>query len=224
MTTTTASILSRVSSILADVGNIRWSQAELIGWLNDGQREVVLHKPTAYVKSVATATVLGTRQTLPADGIQLIDVTRNMGLLGLTPGRSISLIERNTLDALIPDWHSAKTDINAKHYVYSVMDPKTYFVYPPSLGTSQVELVYGALPANATLEGVISLDDIYQTALIDVILYRAFSKDAEYAADPARAAFHYNAFLSALGSRDKAENIANPNLVARTNYGVGMPR
>ena len=43
------------------------------------------------------------------------------------------------------------------------------------------------------------LDDIYINPIIDFMLYRCFSKDAEYAANSNRAAGHYNAFLQQLG-------------------------
>ena len=47
--------------------------------------------------------------------------------------------------------------------------------------------------------GSISLPDIYANALCDYILYRAFTKDAEYAGNATRAAGHYSVFANALG-------------------------
>ena len=48
------------------------------------------------------------------------------------------------------------------------------------------------------MTGNISVVDTYANALMDYILYRAFSKDAEFAANAARATAHYGAFSSAM--------------------------
>ena len=46
-------ILSRVRDTLQDTTSVRWTDAELLRYLNDGQREVVNMKPDA---SALTAT------------------------------------------------------------------------------------------------------------------------------------------------------------------------
>jgi hypothetical protein len=195
---------------------------ELLGWLNDGQREVVILKPNSHVKNLAVRMTAGTKQSLPADGVQLIDVVRNMGTDGNTPGRAIRIVMREILDAQVPNWHIATAAAEAKHYVYSLLDPKNFYVYPPQPSANQgyVEMVYGAAPADATLNGPITLDDIYQNVLVDYILYRAYSKDTEYAADQNRAATHQNAYIAALTGKAKVEVGANPNSMAPANPNV----
>lgn len=224
-TVTVASIVVKVQTILQDVTGIRWPEAELLGWLNDGQREVVLYKPNAFVTNENLQLVQGTRQDLPASGVQLIDVVRNMGTSGSAPGRAIRITMREILDAQVPDWHNpaiTTPSAEVKHYMYSLLDPRHFYVYPPQPASSRgyVELIYGAAPGDATLVGTISLDDIYMTVLIDYIMYRAYSKDTEYAADTGRAAAHQQAYLSALTGKAKVEAIANPNASAPANPNV----
>lgn len=222
-TVTTLSIVTKAQTILQDVTGVRWPSSELLSWLNDGQREVVLFKPNSYVKNVAVKLVSGTKQSLPADGIQLIDIVRNMGAGGVTPGRSIRITMREILDAQVSNWHDDSiADIVVKHYVYSQFDPKTFYVYPPQPTVNQgyVELIYGASPADTTLIGTISIDDIYQSILLDYVLYRAYSKDTEYAADENRAAFHQAAYLASLTGKAKVETGLNPNLMAPANPNV----
>ena len=129
---------------------------------------------------------------------------------------------REILDAQVPNWHIATAAAEAKHYVYSLLDPKNFYVYPPQPAANQgyVEMVYGAAPADATLNGPITLDDIYQNVLVDYILYRAYSKDTEYAADQNRAATHQNAYIAALTGKAKVEVGANPNSMAPANPNV----
>jgi len=216
------SVVDKAQVILQDTTGVRWPDSELLGWLNDGQREIVLYKPNAFIKNMSVRLVGGTKQSLPADGVQLIDVVRNMGTNGTTPGRAVRITMREVLDSQIPDWHSETPSSVVKHYVYSVLDPKNFYVYPPqpAAGQGYVELVYGASPTDANLNGPITLDDIYQNVLVDYILYRAYSKDTEYAADQNRAAAHQTAYISALTGKTKVEVGANPNSMAPANPNV----
>lgn len=221
-TITAQAVINKAQIILQDTTGVRWPDSELIDWLNDGQREVVLYKPNAFIKSLAVRLVGGTKQSLPADGVQLIDVVRNMGTNGTTPGRAVRITMREVLDSQIPDWHSETANSVVKHYVYSLLDPKNFYVYPPqpAAGQGYVEMVYGASPTDAAINGTITLDDIYQNVLVDYILYRAYSKDTEYAADQNRAATHQNAYIAALTGKAKVEVGANPNSMAPANPNV----
>jgi hypothetical protein len=211
------SILDRAIVILQDTTNVRWPAVELVDWVTDGEREAVMFKPSAYSKNESMLLTAGTKQTIPATGIQLLDVVRNTGPNGTSPGRAIRLIEREILDANTPDWHYMAATAVVKHFTYASNDPKTFYVYPPSTGSSYAELVYSAAPPVATLGGTLSIDDIYQGAILDYVLYRAYQKDAEYAADPARAASHYQAFVTALAGRNKSEKTENPNVDQHSN-------
>ena len=210
-TVTVNSTLARAATLLQDITSIRWPLLELLDWLNDAQREVVLHKPNSSVRNTPFALVAGTRQSLPPDGVQLLDVVRNL------PGRAVRIVAREILDAQLPDWHNEAPSLAAKHFCYSEQNLKTFYVYPPNTGTGTVELVYSAAPQDAVLGGLISVDDIYQSVLLDYILYRAWSKDAEYAANPTRANAHYTAFANALGGKYQIENAASPNALAAGN-------
>lgn len=221
-TITAQSVVDKVQVILQDTTGVRWPDSELLDWLNDGQREIVLYKPNAFIKNLAVRMAGGTKQSLPADGVQLIDVVRNMGTNGMTPGRAVRITMREVLDSQLPDWHSETPSSVVKHYVYSLFDPKNFYVYPPqpAAGQGYIELVYGASPTDTTLGGTITLDDIYQNVLVDYILYRAYSKDTEYAADQNRAATHQNAYIAALTGKAKVELGANPNSTAPANPNI----
>ena len=217
-TITALSIIVKAQKVLQDATGVRWDNTELLGWLNSAQREIVLYKPNSNSKGQAVKLVAGTRQALPTDGVQLIDVVRNMGTSGNTPGRAVRQIERETLDAVNHDWHASSASTTAKHYVYNPLEPKAFYVYPPQPVASQgyVEIVYGALPPDATINGTISVDDIYETPLIDGTLYRAFSKDSEYA-DVNKASVHHQAFITALTGKARVEVGTNPASAAPAN-------
>jgi hypothetical protein len=211
-TVLTTDVLTRASTILQDLTNVRWPQAELLGWLNDGQRELTIYKPNACVQNTDVVLVAGTKQTLPPDGCALVDITRNTG------GNAIRIVSREVLDAQIPNWHlPANAKPTVIHFAYTENNPKTFYVYPPSPGGNSVEIIYNAAPANATLTSVISIDDIYSSALVDYVLYRAYSKDTEYAANGQSAADHYGAFKAAIQGRLASEIETDPNTRTKGN-------
>lgn len=209
-------ITGRAATILQDVTNIRWPASELRGWASDGQREIVLAKPDACVVTKAVQQAAGTKQALgtgtTADAILLLKPVRNMGTAGTTPGKAIRLVSAEILDAQIPDWHSQAASSEVTHVVYDPRVPKQYYVYPPNTGTGWIELAYSASPASLTTDSdVLSVDDVFANALIDYVLYRAYSKDVEYAGDASRAVAHYQAFANSLGLNTQNLAVTNPN-------------
>lgn len=205
-TLTAAYTIDKAEVILQDTTNIRWPEGELLGWFNDGQREIVMLRPDAYAQRVAHALVNGTRQQIPGAGYQLIKVVRNMGADGNTPGRVVRKVPEEQLDASTPDWHASAASAVTLHYTFDIREPKTFYVYPPAIAPNTVELVYSSAPSPlAAKTDVQLLDDVYANALLDYVLYRAYSKDAESTANAQRAVAHRTAFEQSLGLKAQAD-------------------
>ena len=62
-------------------------------------------------------------------GIALLDVVRNMGVDGMTPGRVIRVVDRETRDNNDPDWHS-KSGAVMREYVAEKSLPKVWYAVP----------------------------------------------------------------------------------------------
>lgn len=217
-TITAQQIDTRAKQVLQDETSVRWGQAESLRWISDGQREVVIFKPNVSVRNSAVQLVPGTLQSIPSDCISLMKVTRNMGVQGTAPGRIVTFIDMDVLDRQERDWHSAYADATVKHFMHNLMDPKHFYVYPPQpeTGCGYVDLLCVVSPPELLAMGdVIAIDDIYMGALVDYLLYRAFSKDIENAADAGRAAMHQAAYMNALGGRAKNELAIHPTSVPR---------
>lgn len=206
MTILAQDIVHRVVDTLQDTTSVRWPVPELVRYLNDGQREVVLYRPDATIKSATVTCVAGPKQSLPSDAAKLIDVIRNSAT---GTSRAVRMVAREVLDAQIPDWYGLSGQLEIVHFTYDPRDPQTFFVYPPATNTSQVDITYSAFPTEvdeptsgsaeySDVEGNIDIPDIYGNVLIDYILYRAYSKDSEYAGNAQRAQAHYGAFANAL--------------------------
>lgn len=198
-TLSATSILTRASTLLNDAERVHWTLGELLDWLNDGQRELVLHRPSACVRNVDVPLEKGTKQKLPEDAISLVDIPRN------SEGMAIRQVDRRDLDAIMPDWHSPlKAKVKVEHFCYSPTDPKTFYVYPPSPGGNFVEAIYNANPVQVGATSPISVDDIYASALVSYVLYRAFAKDTDYAPNAVTSGAHYEAFLAAIKGKETA--------------------
>lgn len=207
MTTTAQSIIRRVVETLQDTTSVRWPVAELVRYLNDGQREVVLYRPDSMVTNATVTLTAGAKQALPSNGSKLIDVIRNSA----GNKRSVRMTARNILDTQTPSWYNLTGVTEILHYMYDPRDPKVFYVYPPAAASgASVDLVYSAYPSDITepadgavfsaVTGNISLPDIYANILADYIMYRAYTKDTEYAGNAARAQAHYAAFQAALST------------------------
>lgn len=206
-------IIERVTDTLQDKDNIRWPRLELLRYINDAQREIVLQRPDASAVTVAVPVQPGsTKQQLPDGGVRLIEVVRNMGVSGSTPGRAVRLTAREVLDAQVPNWHQSPVAPSATHYVFDIRNPRIYYLYPVPSTTYQVELVYSAAPVDLAAEAnTISLDDIYANAIIAFVVMRSYQKDEDYARNADMAGAWGNMFMTSLGTRTQADGVVNPN-------------
>ena len=207
MTIAAQAVLQRVVETLSDPTSVRWPIGELARYFNDGQREIAMYRPDAAVKNAALLCVAGAKQTLPTNGSKLLDIVRN------TAGRSIRMIDRKMLDLQVPNWHALTGVSEVQHFTYDPRDPLVFYVYPPASAGVSLNIVYSAYPTAVTepasgtygaISGNVDLPDIYANTLGDYILYRAYSKDSEFAGNGQRAAAHYAAFSNAIGVEMRA--------------------
>jgi hypothetical protein len=207
MAFTAQKVLQRVVITLLDPNAIRWPTAELVRYLNDGQRDIALVRPDATSTTATLALAAGARQTLPSSGAKLLEVIRNTG----GNKRAVRLVDRVILDAQNPNWYNITGVTEIKHYTFDPREPRIFYVYPPAASSNaSVELIYSAYPTDITepsgsalytdVTGNISVADIYVNALVNYILYRAYSKDSENTQNATLAASFYQLYQSLLGT------------------------
>ena len=215
-------IIRRVEDVLQDT-NIRWPRTELQNWMNESYLAITLARPDANAKTGSFTCVAGTRQVLTAEfpsSLRLLDVTRN---LATNSGyKVIRLVARSVLDDQRPAWHAETGTTAIQHFTFDPRQPKEFFVYPPATTAAEIEVVYTDSPGATTLteaqldpagsdSTTILLDDIYMSPMIDWILYRAYSKDAEYGANEQRAQAAYGAFNAALATKNQVDSAVSPS-------------
>lgn len=221
MTITAQSIVRRATDLLQDQTSVRWPVPELVRWFNDAQRAIVKVRPDSMNTTTTMTLSAGSRQDLdsttansagnaaltPAPA-KLIEITRN--LAATSAKGAVRLVPRQILDAQTPGWHNLTGSVNIAHYMFDPRDPKTFYVYPPATSLAQLEVMYSAYPTDVAepadgttytaVTGNMSLPDIYADDVLNLVLYRAYSKDSEYAGNAERAAAYLNLVTASLGA------------------------
>jgi len=225
MTISAQSIIHRATDLLQDQTSVRWPANELVRWLNDAQRAIVKVRPDAMNTTATMTLAAGSRQDLDNANLtpppaKLIEITRNMA--ATSNKGAVRLVPRQILDAQTPGWHNLSGSVNILHYMFDPRDPKTFYVYPPATTAAQLEVMYSAYPSDITepaegslytaVTGNLSLPDIYSDDVLNLILYRAYSKDSEYAGNSERAAGYLGVVTQSLGAEIAATMAIQPQL------------
>ena len=204
-------VISRAENIIQDKTNTRWPKQEWLDWYNDAVLAVVNVRPDAHVlNGVISLTPNSSKQGIAADGLKLIDVLSNTD-----SGKVIRKIDRRQLDDQVDNWHKTSgTDV--LHYMYDDRDPKHFYVFPQPSSAHDVNYIYATAPVQTSIGNfdtdntVMALDDSYLNSILDFMLARAYSKDADYAENAQRSQMHYNLFMQSLGEKTKADTAISP--------------
>lgn len=208
-------LIKRAAQIAQDESYVRWTEPEWLRWINDAAAAAIIIRPAARAVTNVLSLVQGTLQKLPGSAVQLLDVTRNMAADGVTPGRIVRRVDRQLLDDQNPDWHSTTPASKIKHYTFEERAPKQFYCYPPAIAGTKVEALYSELPPTVAQDSdTLDMGPEYLNALVNYMLYRALSKDSEYANGQIAAGF-YQAFIDAIngGAAQTTANSPNQNSV-----------
>lgn len=232
MAVTVKDLMHNAQVVLNDLGVVaRWPLAELLDWINLGATRICTAKPNANTKPVDIPLVAGSEQTIPADAVLLVRVLNAKSAAGSI--RAAPVVSRRSLDALMPGWQDpaihAATAL-PDNTIYDPADPDIFHVYPPNDGTGTVLRADLALvptpiatptpPDDINSYGMaLPIGDDFQGALLDYVLYRAFSKDSALPNAAGRSQAHFQAFQIAIGEkiqRDIAMNATTANTLPKT--------
>jgi len=226
MTITAQSVARRIATTLQDVASERWALTEVVRAINDAQRQVLIDRPDLYAKVTTITLAAGTRQTIPADGAQLLAINRNDS----TSKNAVRAANRDILDAQIPGWASMTPSVVVQNYCFDAREPRAFHVVPPATTSAKLEIVYATYPTDIPLPAVgavlpadpsadavptvvignLSVSDEFTRAITDFALMRLYVNDSEVG-DMQRAMAHYSAYAGALGIEGKSRLAAGPN-------------
>lgn len=212
MAITAQSIIKHAQITLQDVTGKRWPASELVGYLNMSQRDIRDARPDVTSTNKVIALTAGHKQVLPDDVASLIDIPANAG----TSKDRISLVKVDLLDAQEPNWRANARATKIQHFMYDLLVPNVFYTYPPANVGVQVELEASMYPVDvaeptvpgilfSTVAGNIGLPDFCESVLRAMVLYYAYSKDAEYGGNMGLAEFYLKIATGLLGVEIKTK-------------------
>lgn len=201
---TVNSLLERAARELIDTAHTGWTSEDLLSYYHSAIAALATVRPALFARAQAFTCRAGTRQTLPSEAVTFIGVNRNQS------GRVITRVAQTQLDAMDPDWINSQGATAAEAYVFDDRQPRTFWLYPGVVAGTGGDLVVSVLPDPVTLTALeqdvaLPVDDSYVTPCLDWILYRAFLRDGEDAANTARAERYVQAVTQYLGLKGQAE-------------------
>lgn len=228
-------VMEEASLILQDQLFTRWPLPTLNLFINGALREILLHKPNAFAVTVNLPLVAGARQQMPDEYPILLRIIRNVVIPGDEPDGNpsqsqITLVSRQTMDAVDPYWSDpafSEPAARVRHFMFDTAQPDHFYVYPPNNGAGIVEAIVAAEPPRvpapaAATENIeawtaeIPVKESYRQAIVDYMLFRAFSMDIDQPGIAQRAAMHRQAFNEALGIKFSRESMASPKTTYAT--------
>lgn len=190
MTVSVQSIFTRFGALMNDADGTRWPEAERVMWVNDAQRELITFKPDANMKTATAALVAGARQ--PISGIG--DCHQILTVRAGGTNRAVLKCDRDTLDAFVPNWMADAKDQPPTNWMPDE-SPTAIWVLPSQLNAGgQLLITYVAIPPTVDASGNLGVRDAYAENILNYMLYRAYSKDAETAGNAELAAAAYRLF------------------------------
>ena len=240
-------VLWRASTMLQDANPqfYRHAERDMVDALNDGQVAIAKFLPPACSRIDAVRLAPGTKQsiasipaawckpgdgstpTAPIIGTGLIELVRNMGADGMTPGRSVRLVSGRTLEEQDRDWHT-RTGPVVKACVYDPMTPRYFWVSPGVPGDTQVwvDMAYTAQPLAIPYTGTegspqyagagtstqtITIADEYADDLVNYVVARMLYKPSEWS-DAQKGDAFAAMFNNSLSAKVQAMTGSNPNI------------
>ncbi|MCD9504524.1 hypothetical protein GLP37_20385 [Photobacterium phosphoreum] len=193
-------LLAQAAATLVDPSFVRWTKNELIDYLNDALSAVITRKPNAVIVRERIEAV-GNPIQLPDDTYSLLSIEQIGGVRGqFTPIES--------LDRFFPDWRTKQGE--PKCWTKSADELTQFWLYPAPQELTHVDVQYSKVLKAKEGESL-AMSSVYTGILLDFILYRAFSKDAENASESQKAVTHYQAFNAALGDKNVTDSALQTN-------------
>lgn len=205
-------IIDEVSEQLNDTDFVTWTEDMIIGYINSAQRAIVSVRPDASTVTESVQLAAGSKQDLPAASLRLLDVTRNMGVDGNTPGRAIRSVDRDSIDLFDRNWHSQVQATEVFNYAYNEKTPNFFYIDPPADGTRYIEIHYSVAPAEiAAAFETLALKDIYKNHVVQWCMFKAYSVEADSAISRQRALEHQTTFWNMMGRKFTRDAMYSPS-------------
>jgi len=207
MALTVAQTITDAARELQDEAHVRWTRPELLDYFNAAQRAFAEYRPDQMAQERELTLIAGWRQVLPDDALALIDISNNANAVA----KRITKTDVWVLDAVAGGWRGVGQARELLHFMHDMRQPQEFLVYPPAQAGTKVRAVVAMAAVEVAAEsGTPSVPVRWMDAMRHFMLFRAWSKDAEFGGNANLAAAHLQLFHNALGVQAKAANEVAP--------------
>lgn len=194
--------------VLDTPSGYRYADSEFLDGVNQGLAAMLEQNPVLFGKPVVMPMVPGILQEISEDAEQYLEVSRNMGTDGTTPGRAVRTVPGQALTASNPNWAVEAPSAVIQHAFPSPGSRRHFFVYPPQpdpdpaegIAPGQAEVWVALHPgevesATGTIEG---LQARHSRTLGNYAAYYVLSMDQSRPENEKLAAAFYMNFVALL--------------------------
>lgn len=164
--------------------------------------------------------------------LRIIDILHNMNsfyahLGALGTDNAIRMTTEEDLSTQVKNWwrqRSFSSDI--RHWMIDPLRPTCFRAYPRPgpFNMAAVRVRYAKIPDVVTsLSSSIEIPDIFQTSLIDYMLFRAYGKDGEASTNNELKMQYWNQFMTGLTLQSGSERATNPAVMGNMPMQGNMP-
>lgn len=203
MTFLVSDIVTEVRFLVQDE-NIPYRNADdrIVRVVNQVLRRIIVMRPDIFAAIVNITAVAGFLQSIPADGLRIIDVLGDGTLFN-----QAKEINVDVLDIMLPSWPQT-TGGPPVNWVRIPRTPTKFYVYPPAIAGSIIEISYAQVPAKLASTDLVPIQDAYFAALIDGCVWILESLDSE-TVESGRAKMYQDSFMQALATGLQARKITD---------------
>jgi hypothetical protein len=206
MAFTPQAVITEVRRLVQDERQTyRYSDPFILGSVNQVLKRICLLRPDLFAVVDEFTCVAGSVQTVPDDGVRIIDIFMN------AENHVVHEINRQTLDLMFMTWQGG-TPGPATNWMRHVRSPRTFFVYPPSAEGQILTIEYAQSPPDYAIDDSIALlTDAYFTSVVDGTVWLLESVDNEHV-NSGRAKMFQDAFTQSLGVTVQAKSVTDSEL------------
>lgn len=179
-------IITRVQRQFGDEAAVQVTEADIIRWINDGQREIVKHNEELLEKTATTSTVAGQQEyTLPADLMIFRSLTyKDTGMNSFQKLKGYSF---NQFNELIDQWDGTDYPEGVPTVYTQYAGKFILFPIPVLSLTNSIKIYYNRKPTDvSTGASTVDLPDQYFEVLVKHCLSQAYEMDEDWEAAGAK--------------------------------------
>lgn len=197
-------VILEARRILQDINSpVRFSDAMLLGFANQGLKRMAVLRPDLFARVVDLPTTPGSVvQSAPEDSLRLMEVFH------VRDGGGVTEVSRRAMDETYPGWMGDPPGM-CVNWMRHVRNANRFFIYPQAPLDQVLVIEYAQSPRDyAADEDVELLPDAYFPVLVDGVVFLAESVDNEHV-NSNRAQLFQQSFTQALGVSVQSRTITD---------------